>query len=692
MLPLSAPIDRLKGVGPKIKEKLIRCGIESIQDFLFHLPNRYQDKTRVLPIGRLRHGFQCVIQGKVVGQEVRFGGKRALLCRICDDSGEIHLRFFNFNKAQQARLQKGSLLRCYGEVRRVGKRLEMMHPEYQHIEQEQAPELETTLTPIYPTTEGLQQRSLRKYANIALDIMNDDTALPDYLPESVIAPLNLPSLKEALHYVHKPPQNANQYQLTEGIHPAQKRLAFEELIAHHLSLCQLRAKAREGGAPALTQSVALIDKFIENLPFPLTNAQQRVSEEIQTDLKKDLAMIRLVQGDVGCGKTVVAAIAALQAIGNDFQVALMAPTELLAEQHYQNFLKWFEPLGICITQLSSKMKAAAKRDALERIALGMSQLVVGTHALFQDQVQFKKLGLAIIDEQHRFGVHQRMALRDKGNEKYGQAHQLVMTATPIPRTLAMSVYSDLDHSIIDELPPGRTPIKTVVINNNKREMIIDSVSNAISEKRQVYWVCPLIEESETLQCQTAEDTSRILSEELPNVRVGMVHGRMAAIDKELIMADFKAGNIDLLVATTVIEVGVDVPNASLMVIDNAERMGLAQLHQLRGRVGRGSVESHCVLLYQAPLSNLARERLAVMREHCDGFKIAERDLELRGPGEVLGTRQAGMIRFRVADLGRDAALLPQVHEAAEVLMRDYPDCIQPLIDRWLSNLLHYGQV
>jgi len=673
-------------------EKLEHLGITSLQDLLFHLPLRYQDRTRVVPIGSLRPGDEAVVEGEVQLSEIKFGRKRMLLTRISDGTGSLTLRFFHFSNAQKEALSRGTRLRCYGEARKGNLTLEMIHPEFRRLSDESLEAVEEYLTPIYPATEGLQQLGLRRLVSQAVERLARGTiALQELVPAPSL-PKGLPPLREAVLTLQRPPPDIALSALSEGEHPAQQRLAFEELLAHQLSLRQLRAAMTRHPAPPLDGPAELVERYRQQLPFPLTGAQQRVSEEIRRDLLQPTPMQRLVQGDVGSGKTVVAALAALQAVGSGFQAAVMAPTELLAEQHYRNFQQWLEPLGIEVAWLTGRLKAKARREMLAAIEGGSAAVVVGTHALFQEEVNFDRLGLVIIDEQHRFGVHQRLALREKGVQEGVHPHQLIMTATPIPRTLAMTAYADLDLSVIDELPPGRTPVETVAIGDSRRDEVIARVAAACDEGRQAYWVCTLIEESESLQAQAAEETEALLRELLPQLRIGLVHGRMKAADKERLMGAFKAGELDLLVATTVIEVGVDVPNASLMIIENAERLGLAQLHQLRGRVGRGSTRSSCVLMYHAPLSKLARERLAVMRETNDGFVIARKDLEIRGPGEVLGTRQTGMLQLRIADLQRDQRLLPAVARAAEQLLQQQPQCVAPLISRWLGNRSRYGVV
>jgi len=680
----------LKGVGAALALKLERLGIHTIQDLLFHLPLRYQDRTRILPIGSLRPGDECVIQGEIRASDIVMGKRRSLLCRIQDGTGTLTLRFFHFSAAQKQQLSTGKSIRCFGEVRPGPSGLEMVHPEYRASTSDDLTPVEEALTPVYPMTEGLQQNRVRSLITQALMWLETDH-LPELLPESLRQRWKLPDLRDALLYLHAPPVDADQHLLLEGRHPAQRRLAFEELLAHHLTLMKLRHRVQESGAPRLPYHGQLCTPFLEQLPFSLTQAQARVSREVTADLNKAIPMLRLVQGDVGSGKTVVAALAALQAVENGFQAAVMAPTEILAEQHYINFTQWMEPLGVKIAWLAGKVKGKQRLAQLASIADGSAQIVVGTHALFQDEVRFYNLGLAVIDEQHRFGVHQRLSLREKGRDGQKTPHQLIMTATPIPRTLTMSAYADLDCSIIDELPPGRTPVSTVVIADSRRDQVIERVRAACNEGRQAYWVCTLIEESEALQCQAAEVTEATLRELLPELRIGLVHGRMKAQEKADVMQCFKSAELDLLVATTVIEVGVDVPNASVMIIENPERLGLSQLHQLRGRVGRGSVESFCVLMYHAPLSKQGRERLAVMRETTDGFKIAEKDLELRGPGEVLGTRQTGMMQFRIADLQRDGDLLERVRQVAAQLEQQ-PDLIEAVTRRWLGQGEEYGHV
>lgn len=684
------PVTELKGVGTALALKLERLGIRTIQDLILHLPSRYQDRTRILPIGALRPGDEGVVEGTIRAADVVQGRRRSLLCRLQDGTGTLTLRFFHFNAAQKNSLKTGQRLLCFGEARPGPSGLEMVHPEYRSLKGEGPATLTESLTPVYPLTEGLTQNRIRSLITLALEWMERE-GLDDLLPDALRRRWQLPDLQHSIHYLHHPSVDADQTLLMEGKHPAQRRLAMEELLAHHLSLQKVRQQVRQQGAPSLRATGELSRPFLEQLPFSLTAAQLRVAREVARDLQKPTPMLRLVQGDVGSGKTVVAVLAALQAVENGLQAAVMAPTEILAEQHYLNFSQWLEPLGIQVAWLAGKVKGKAREARLASIRSGEAQVVVGTHALFQDEVSFADLGVVVIDEQHRFGVHQRLSLREKGRNGERSPHQLIMTATPIPRTLTMSAYADLDCSVIDELPPGRTPVQTVVIADSRREQVIERVRRACEEGRQAYWVCTLIEESEALQCQAAEVTAESLKEALPQLRIGLVHGRMKATEKAEVMARFKAAELDLLVATTVIEVGVDVPNASLMIIENPERLGLAQLHQLRGRVGRGDVESFCVLMYHAPLSKQGRERLAVMRETTDGFRIAEKDLELRGPGEVLGTRQTGMMQFRIADLQRDADLLPRIHQLAAEL-ESLPALNESLIQRWLGSGEDYAQV
>ncbi|WP_445620314.1 ATP-dependent DNA helicase RecG [Kushneria sp. Sum13] len=692
-------LDTLKGVGPAMRERLERLGLQVVEDLLFHLPLRYQDRTRVTPIAGLRAGSEAVVEGEVTASDVIQGRKRSLLVRLRDGSGIMSLRFFHFSQAQVGQFARGTRIRLFGEARSGSTGLEMYHPEYRLLKDDTGEEVEETLTPIYPTTEGLAQPRLRALIRQAFEHLDQGSlTLEELIPDTIRTRFRLPALRESLDYLHFPPPNAPLETLADGHHPTQRRLAIEELLAHQLSLYRIRLRIQDDAAPALPASGGLATRFLTQLPFSLTGAQRRVLSEISADISQTTPMLRLVQGDVGSGKTVVAAMAMLQAVAGGYQAALMAPTELLAEQHYKSLKRWFEPLGIEVAWLSGKLKGKARLEAKAMISEGRARVVAGTHALFQDDVHFQRLGLAVIDEQHRFGVHQRLALRQKGEVgtdggSTTTPHQLIMTATPIPRTLAMSAYADLDVSVIDELPPGRTPVKTVAVSDERRGEVTERIRNACLAGRQAYWVCTLIEESEALTCQAAEVTRDTLTEALPEFQVGLVHGRMKAAEKAEVMNAFRDGELDLLVATTVIEVGVDVPNASLMIIENPERLGLAQLHQLRGRVGRGKVESFCVLLYHPPLSDTSRERLAVLRESNDGFRIAERDLELRGPGEVLGTRQTGLVGMKIADLTRDRDLLDSVRQLTRAMLDQAPESIEPLIRRWLGDAAgQYGQV
>jgi len=683
--PATAPV---RGAGPALAGRLARLGVQGPDDLLFVLPLRYEDRTRIVPIGALQAGMRAVVEGEVLLSEVAFRRRRQLLVRLGDGSGSLTLRFFHFSNAQRAGLARGVRLRCHGEARRGPLGLEIVHPEYRGIGAA-GEALPQTLTPIYPSTEGLSQGRLRGLVQRAL-ADSGERALVDYLPPELCAEMRLPALRDALEFLHQPPVGTELRTLAAGTHPAQRRLALEELLAHQLSLMALRRATKADNACRLDAGASLQEQLLRALPFRFTAAQARVLAEINADLALAQPMTRLIQGDVGCGKTAVAAAAAALALGSSRQVAFMAPTELLAQQHANTLSRWFEPLGVPVALVTSSQGARARRSALAGIASGQIPLAVGTHALFQESMEFRSLALAIIDEQHRFGVEQRLQLREKGRDV--MPHQLIMTATPIPRTLAMTAYADLDVSVIDELPPGRTPVRTVVMPEERRAEIVARIDETCSAGGQAYWVCALIEESEELRCQAAEESAAQLSAALPNIRVGLVHGRLSGPRKEAVMRAFSAGEIQLLVATTVIEVGVDVPNASVMVIDNAERMGLAQLHQLRGRIGRGAKASSCVLLYRSPLSELARARLAVLRETNDGFEIARRDLELRGPGELLGTRQTGLAQLRVADLIRDADLLPKVRALAMRLDNEQPRACAGLIARWVGAGEQYGRV
>lgn len=679
------PITELKGVGPAVAEKLKKIKILSVQDALFHLPIRYEDKTTITPIGHLRPSENKLIQGFVVSADVVHGKRRMLKVKIQDNTGILVAHFFYFGGPLKTALRPGVELRAWGETRRGNHGLVMFHPELEILEDDKPfSPLADQLTSVYSTTEGLQQARIRKVINAAIGYLAKGE-VDELIPQQLLNQVGQTSLNDALMTIHRPPVGVSLAALSDGSHLAQQRLALEELVAHHLSLLQLRSKIQQDKAKPLNASGSMEEAFLNNLPYSLTTAQQRVGREIKQDLKTVVPMLRLVQGDVGAGKTVVAALAAIQAVELGYQVALMAPTEILAEQHYLGFKEWFEPLDIKIGWLVGKQTVKQRRLSLEAIASGESQIIVGTHALFQESVVYHNLALTIIDEQHRFGVDQRLALRDKLKGENAAPHQLIMTATPIPRTLAMTQHADLDCSVIDELPPGRTPINTVAIDSGRRHDVIGRVSATINEGRQAYWVCTLIDESEELEAEAAEETFNNLKDCLPNIQIGLVHGRMKASEKATVMSAFKNNEFQLLVATTVIEVGVDVPNATVMIIENPERLGLAQLHQLRGRVGRGQYASFCVLLYGSPLSVNGRERLNVLRESTDGFVIAEKDLEIRGAGEMLGRRQTGDVGFKIADLYRDAHLLDSVKILAVSLQQEHPKLVDPLIERWLAG-------
>jgi ATP-dependent DNA helicase RecG len=659
--------------------KLAKLGIHNRFDLVLHLPLRYEDETQVMRIADLREGIDSQAEGEIIHAEVAFRPRRSLICQLRDDSGILFLRFLNFYPSQQKQLAIGKRIRALGTARMGYFGMEMVHPKCRSAG-ENTP-LKQALTPVYPTTAGLSQPTLLKHIQAALNSLE----LPDTLPPGILAKLMLPGFADSVKLLHNPPPDIDEEALLERTHPAWHRIKFDELLAQQLSMRVHYRKRQQRNAPQLTKQGHLIAALLKALPFALTPAQEKVLHEISHDLTLTHPMQRLLQGDVGSGKTVVAALAALQAIENSYQVALMAPTEILAEQHYIKLCDWLEPLGISPVWLSGSLKKKDKLAAIERIASGDTLLAIGTHALFQSQVEFKKLGLVIVDEQHKFGVQQRLALRGKGSEP----HQLMMSATPIPRTLAMSYYADLDVSVIDQLPPGRTPVVTKLINDTRRDEVIERVRNACLQGKQAYWVCPLIDESETLQLQTALETYARLSEIFPDLKIGLVHGKLNNTDKASVMAAFKANQLQLLVATTVIEVGVDVPNASLMVIDHAERMGLSQLHQLRGRVGRGAEHSLCILLFQNPLSELARARLKVIFENTDGFEIARQDMQLRGPGELLGARQSGVPMLRFADINQDAIMIDLARTLADEMLRDYPEAASAHLQRWMANKPEY---
>ena len=676
----------LKGVGPALVSKLQKLKVHNQYDLLFLLPIRYEDKTSLHKISALVAGEKALIQGFIVLTTVVYRGRRMLISQLSDDTGIITLRFFNFSKQQARRLAKNTVVRCFGQTRKTASGLEMIHPEYQIINPENPAPLEAGLTPIYPTTEGLQQGRLRKIVRAALEQQID--TIEELLPASIVKELGLVPLTESLREIHQPSQKniVNDHQSL-----ARKRLIIEELLANQLALKRLKRYTKKEPAMVLANRL-LKESLIKNLPFILTKSQARVVEEIEMDLKKNQPMMRLLQGDVGSGKTIVAALAMLIAVGSKQQAALMAPTELLAEQHFNTVVSWFEPLGVSVALLKSKLSAKDRRTVLAGIANGTIDIIVGTHALFQPSVVYKNLALVVVDEQHRFGVEQRLSLMKKSNDRNTVPHQLIMTATPIPRTLAMTAYGDLDASIITELPKGRGNIKTIVVPEEKRSQVMDKISKECALGRQSYWVCPLIEESEELNFQAAESTYVFLQEKLKRLSIGLVHGKLSSVKKIKAMENFINGNTNILVATTVIEVGVDVANSSVMVIENAERLGLTQLHQLRGRIGRGRHESICILLYKKPLSLVAKERLAVIRATNDGFLIAEKDLQLRGPGELLGTRQKGLIGLRIADIMRDAYLLPAINKLTVNIEQNHPDLIEKIVRRWVGDQLEYRNV
>ncbi len=668
---MSSPIR----VPPATQSKLSKLGLHTEFDLVLHLPLRYEDETKITRVDDLVPGESAQVEGEIIHSEVAYRPRRSLICQLQDDSGILFLRFLNFYPSQQKQLAIGKRIRALGDAREGYFGLEMVHPKC-HVAVENTP-LKQALTPVYPTTAGLSQATLRKYILSALQAVE----LSDTLPSDLLKTLLLPAFDDSVKLLHNPPAQIDEAALIDRAHPAWRRIKFDELLAQQLSMRVHYQKRRDRNAPQLSIRNTYSSALLKALPFSLTRAQIKVLEEICLDLTQNHPMQRLLQGDVGSGKTIVATFAALQAIENGYQVAFMAPTEILAEQHYLKLLEWLSPLGITPVWLSGSLKKKEKSAAAKLIAHGETQIAVGTHALFQASVEFNNLGLIIVDEQHKFGVQQRLALRGKGKEP----HQLMMSATPIPRTLAMSYYADLDVSVIDELPPGRTPIRTKLISDKRREEVFERVRAACLQNQQAYWVCPLIDESEALQLQTALETYETLTKIFPELSVGLVHGRLENSEKARVMAAFKTGDIHLLVATTVIEVGVDVPNASLMVIDHAERMGLAQLHQLRGRVGRGAAESLCVLLFQQPLSELARARLKIIFENTDGFEIAQQDLRLRGPGELLGARQSGVAMLRFADITEDAILLETARTLADELLREAPEIAQAHLERWMAN-------
>ena len=666
-------------------DRLEKLGIRSVMDCILHLPMRYEDETQVTAIQEAcRHPAGSVqIEGTIQHSEVQYRPRKQLLVTVADDTGEITLRFIHFYGSQVKQLVTGKRLRARGEPRGGFFGTEIIHPVYRMVS-ENTP-LPTELTPVYPASEGISQKTLRRHIDTALE----DSPLTDTLPESLLKTLKLPGFERSIRFLHHPAADADVTALSERSHPAWQRIKFDELLAQQLSMRRARMARRQQKAPPFLTVGQHTQLFLDHLPFRLTAAQQKALDEIRQDLKGNYPMQRLLQGDVGSGKTVVSALAALQAIDSGYQVALMAPTEILAEQHYLRISEWMKPVGVPVAWLNGSMKKKERTPILEAIASGDARLIVGTHALIQDTVSFAQLGFVIIDEQHRFGVGQRLMLRNKGSDDLLLPHQLMMSATPIPRTLAMTFYADLDVSVIDELPPGRTPVLTRLIDDSRRDEVIGRIHAAAQQGRQVYWVCPLIEESEALELQNAVETHERLTQALAGLNVGLLHGRMKPAEKQAVMSDFQSGRIHVLVATTVIEVGVDVPNASLMIIEHAERFGLSQLHQLRGRVGRGSSASVCLLLYQKPLGQVARQRLGIMRETTDGFRIAQQDLEIRGPGEFLGARQSGQQMLRFADLEQDGQLIDMAADTAQKLLTgqlpDSASIINAHLDRWLSN-------
>lgn len=695
---LSVSCSQLFGVGPAITNKLEKLEIKTVQDLLFHLPYRYEDRTKITTINRLTVGVHALVVGEIQSSKLIRGRKTSFLCKLKDATGVIWLRFFHFHPQQIKIFSKvGLCLSCYGEVSFGAYGLELIHPECKILKANVIP-VENYLTAVYPTTAGLSQMVLRKLMTQSLAILERKKETAELLPKEILQQFNLPHFAKALHEVHCPPKNISPEVAAAREYPFRQRLIFEELLAQQLSFLKLRQQVKTQAAEPLIFKSEIIEKFIAQLAFNLTAAQNKVIAEITADLAKNQPMLRLLQGDVGCGKTVVAAVAILQAVSAGFQAAIMAPTELLAEQHYQNIKKWLENFGIKVVLLTGKIKGKARKVMLQEIAgdveegLVAAQVIIGTHALFQEEVNFANLALVIIDEQHRFGVTQRLALLKKGENNRVYPHQLIMTATPIPRTLAMTMYADLDISVIDEMPHGRSKVNTMIVSEGRRNEIIAKVKNYCKNNQQVYWVCPLIEESEILQCKAAETIAKELTEMLKEFKIGLIHGRMKTQQKDLIMQSFKQGEINILVATTVIEVGIDVKNANLMIIENSEKLGLVQLHQLRGRVGRGDKNGYCILIYQDKLSNKSKQRLTILRNNFDGFFIANKDLELRGAGELLGIQQTGLQKLRIADLICDVQLLSQVRCAAIMLFQQHILAVIHLIRRWLGDSVKYGVV
>ena len=680
MPSLSDPIISISGLGKKTSDRLNQLGIHSLEHLLFHLPSRYQDKTSITPLSSASVNDEILIEASIDRIEVIPSRQRQLLCYLSDNQNHrVLLRFFHFTQYQKQALVRGETIQCFGEIKIGRQGLEMHHPEYRIISQDQKPLFEPTLTPVYPLCAGVSQNKMKQWVNKALEVLKA-SVIDDYFEK--ITNNTMPSLKDSLFLLHHPNKDEDLLKIESFNHISQQRLIIEELATHQLSLLKIKEARKSKESKPISIRSSLSNKLISSLEFDLTSAQSRCINQINEDLSTSEPMLRLLQGDVGSGKTIVAVFALIQAVENNFQTAVMAPTEILARQHLQNFTNYLSPLGIQIAFLSGSQNTQERKDNLSLIENGKAKVIIGTHALFQENVYFDDLALVIIDEQHKFGVHQRLSLSKKANVT---PHQLVMTATPIPRSLTMSAYADLDTSIIDELPPGRQTIETVALSNARRDELIEKIKQISKEGRQIYWVCTLIEESEALRAESAEKTFAYLSDNLKDLKVVMIHGRLTKLEKEIIMSDFASGKTNLLVATTVIEVGVNIPNASLMIVENSERLGLAQLHQLRGRVGRGSEKSACVLLYQSPLSQTAKERLDILRQSNDGFLIAQKDLELRGPGEILGTQQTGIASMKIANIVRDAYLLKQVGFYSSKMLEAAHDSQNALMSRWIDE-------
>mgnify|MGYP001215646241 CR=1 FL=1 len=691
MIEINHDIGNLKGVGPLLQEKLNSQNIFIIEDLLFLLPLKYEDRTQLFDLKKAPIDHRCLVKGKIIDSKILFYGRRTLQVVIDDGTEKLKLRFFYFSNNQYKQFKVNETVVCFGLLKNNNNKLEMIHPEYKLLDISKNFETEDALTPIYPSVDGIKQGRVRNLVQQATNILKFSDP-KDLIPTNILDQLDLPELKTSLLTLHNPPQNISINNIDEELIAFRNRLSFEELLAYYVSLKNLRRLALRKDADKLCQGKTQIEQFTNSLNFKLTSAQKRVTNEIIDDLSLPRPMMRMLQGDVGSGKTVVAAIACLKAILNKKQAAFMAPTELLAQQHFEALTRLFENQRIKIAILTGSLKQATRKNIQHLIQHGKIDLIIGTHALFQDGVIFKNLSLIVIDEQHRFGVKQRVALREKGTDGNSHPHQLIMTATPIPRTLALAAYADLDTSVIDELPSGRKPIKTLIISNNKRKSVIEKIKIACQNGQQAYWVCPLIDESDKIEADAANSRFQDLSSRIKSIKIGLIHGRQKNQDKEKTMLLFKEGEIDLLVATTIIEVGVDVPNASLMVIENSERMGLSQLHQLRGRVGRGSEESHCILLYKPPLNTIAKERLSVLRDSSDGFFISQKDLELRGPGEILGKKQTGLPQYRIANISRDANLMPNVQKTAEIIMKKFPNRTNDIVSRWLGSSEKLGKV